>query len=158
MYISEGHFNLTGRSTQDSIVVMNPDTLEHKILLFHGFDGTVGDGIINVVGFAGIDKQDGSVELYVTNLRPSIDVSSGQVLPDQSTTGANASIEVFKTSADAQALDWMATFSDPMISTPNRLAVVEGRGLYVTNDHGQRKKGVVSIHLASWARPEGPHC
>lgn len=125
---------------------MDPETLEFKTLPLRGFAGTGGDGLINVVGFAGVDKPDGSIELFLTNLRPSTDPSTGRVLSDQAATGANATIEVFKTGGPAaEALEWVATFADPIIATPNRPAVVEGRGIYITNDHGQRKTGMVSL-------------
>lgn len=116
-----------------------------------GFTGTAGDGVINVLGFTGSDLDDGMVELYVTNFRPSIDPSTGQVLPGQTSTGANATIEVFKVGrstdeAPGQRLDWVRTIADVAISMPNRVAVVPGGGIYVTNDHGSHKIGLVS-HL-----------
>lgn len=126
---------------------MDPETLDFQTLPMRGFAGTGGDGIINVVGFTGVDKPDGSVELFLTNLQPSTDPSTGQVLLDQAAVGANATIEVFRTGPRAEALEWTATFADPLIATPNRPAVVDGGGIYVTNDHGQRKTGVVSVEF-----------
>lgn len=147
---SEGQFNLSGRSTRDAIVVMDPETLDFKELPISGYTGTDGDGIISVVGFTGIDKPDGSIELFLTNFRPSLDLSTGQVLPDQAAVGANATIEVFKTDSRAEGLEYVRTLADPMITTPNRIAAVPDRGLYITNDHGVRKTGLVSSFILAF--------
>lgn len=135
---------MTGRSTRDAIIVMNPDTLQFRELSMRGFTGTADDGIINLIGFTGVDKPDGSVELFVTNNRPSADLSTGQVLPDQAAVGANATIEVFRTGPQAEelGLEWVRTIADPRITSPNRVAAAEA-GIYVTNDHGTAKTGLV---------------
>lgn len=146
---SEGQFNLNGRSTRDAIVVMNPETLEFKELPITGYTGTDGDGVISIVGFTGIDKPDGSIELFLTNFRPSIDLSSGQVLPDQAAVGANATIEVFKIDPRIEGLQYVQTLADPAIMTPNRIAAVPDRGLYITNDHGLRKTGLVGSSIVA---------
>lgn len=143
MHGSEAQLNLAGRSTRDRIVALNLDTLDFQQIRMSGFTGTSGDGIMNVVGFIGSEVEDG-IELYVTNFRPSIDPLTGQAFPDQTATGANATIEVFRVGAEEGAIEWVRTIVDAAISTPNRVAAVSGRGIYVTNDHGSRKIGIVS--------------
>lgn len=150
MHGSEAQLNLAGRSTRDRIVALNLDTLDFQPLRVSGFTGTAGDGLIHVLGFTGVDLDDRTVELYVTNFRPSVDPATGQALPDQTSTGANATIEVFKVGrstdeAPGPRLDWVRTIADEAIRMPNRVAVVPGGGIYVTNDHGSHKIGLVSL-------------
>lgn len=142
---SEGHFDLAGRSTRDVVIAMDPETLDFRVLPLHGFTGTADDGVINLTGLTGIDKPGGAVELFVTNFRPTTDPSTGEVLLDQAAAGANATIEVFRTGPQADALEWVATIADPAITTPNRPAAVDGHGVYVTNDHGKHKTGWVRL-------------
>lgn len=142
---SESKFNATGRSTRDAIVSLDLDTLDFKELRFSGYQGVAGDGLINHVGFTGVDLPDGSVQLLVTNFRPSIDPSTGEVVPDQEAVGANATLEVFKTGADVDTLEWVETILDPVIISPNRMATVNDHGFYFTNDHGSYKSGIVSV-------------
>ncbi|CAN8102753.1 unnamed protein product [Discula destructiva] len=122
---------------------MDLETLALKRLPLTGFTGIQDDGIINLVGFTGIDKEDGTVELSITNFRPSINLSTGQVLPDQAAVGPNATIEIFQKVPGRENLVFLHTLADPLVSSPNRVAVIEGKGLYVTNDHGQQKPGLL---------------
>lgn len=145
---SEAQLNLVGRSTRDRIVAMNLDTLDFQQVPMTGFTGTRGDGLFNVVGFTGSGMEISGTELlYVTNFRPSVDPATGQVLPDQTVTGANATVEVFKVVNDAgtSALEWVRTIADDAVTTPNRVVAIPERGIYVTNDHGNRKTGIVSL-------------
>lgn len=152
---SEGHLNINDRSTRDAVIVMNPDTLEFNELSMRDFTGTADDGIINLTGFAGVDKPDGSIELFFTNARPSVNPSTGQVSPDQAAVGANSTIEVFRTGPQAEklGLKWVRTIADPMITTPNRVAAAE-TGIYLTNDHGASKIGLVRHSISP--RPAHP--
>lgn len=111
-----------------------------------GFSGTAGDGIINFAGFGGIDVDDGAVDFFITNFRPSLD-SNGEILPVQAAVGANATIEVFRLSPNTDSLQHIRTVADPAIATPNRVAVAEGKGFYLTNDHGPHKTGWVGCGL-----------
>ena len=108
-----------------------------------GFSGTSGDGIINFAGLAGADLDDGAAELFITNFRPSAD-SKGEIVPDQAAVGCNATIEVFRHLPKTDSLQHIRTVADPAIATPNRVAVAESRGFYLTNDHGQHRIGWVS--------------
>lgn len=110
-----------------------------------GFTGTLNDGIINVAGFGGLDREDGSVELAVTNFRPSIDHATGQIHLDQAAVGGNSTIEIFQTRPGSDGLEFVRTHFDPLISTPNRAAIIQGKGFYISNDHGHHKPGLVSF-------------
>lgn len=121
---------------------MDPETLDFKSKTRQRFSGTAGDGLVNFAGFAGVDLGDGTVEFFITNFRPSLD-SSGEIVPDQAAVGSNATIEVFRLLQDTDSLQHVRTVADPAIATPNRVAVSEGKGFYVTNDHVQHKIGWV---------------
>lgn len=138
--------------------MMDLETLEFKELPMSGFLGTQDDGIINFTGFTGADTEDGSIDVFVTNFRPSVDPFTGQVLPDQAAVGGNSTIEVFKKFSDADALQYVRTVADPAVVTPNRMAIAEGGGVYLTNDHGQHKLGWVSYFSGCATVKRNPEC
>jgi hypothetical protein len=119
------------------------DSFEPRTLKTPGFSGTSGDGLVNLAGFTGIDNADGSIDLLVTNMRPSVDATTGKYL-DQYIHGGNTTIEHFTTGAGANELKHVRTFADGGIATPNRVAVMDDKTFYVTNDHGPHKVGWVS--------------
>lgn len=121
---------------------MDLETLDFKSTSMTGFSGTAGDGIINFAGFAGVELDDGASELFITNFRPSLD-SNGEIVPAQAAVGGNATIEVFRLLPNTDTLQHIRTVADPAIATPNRVAAAEGRGFYLTNDHGQNRIGWV---------------
>lgn len=121
---------------------MNLETLDFKSTSMTGFSGTAGDGIINFAGFAGVELDDGVSEFFITNFRPSVD-SKGQIVSAQAAVGGNATIEVFRLLPNTDSLQHIRTVADPAIATPNRVAVAEGKGFYLTNDHGQNRIGWV---------------
>lgn len=121
---------------------MDLDTLDFKSTSMTGFSGTADDGIINFAGFAGVELDDGVSEFFITNFRPSVD-SNGEIVPAQAAVGGNATIEVFRLLPSTDSLQHIRTVADPAIVTPNRVAVAEGKGFYLTNDHGQNRIGWV---------------
>lgn len=149
-----GHFNVAGRSLTDAIVVLDVDSLaadkevKARILETPGFPGTNGDGLLHLVGFTGSDDEDGTIRLWINNLKPSIDEITGEFL-NQAKHGANATIELFRTGPQAQNIVHVRTFSHPQIANPNRVAAVGGTtdAFYFTNDHGTVKTGLVSLRI-----------
>lgn len=121
---------------------MDLETLEFKSTSMSDFPGTAGDGIINFTGFTAVDVEGGAVEFFITNFRPSLD-SGGEFVPVQAVVGGNATLEVFKLLPNTDILQHVRTIADPAVATPNRVAVAEGQGLYLTNDHGQYRTGWV---------------
>lgn len=93
-----------------------------------------------------MENSAGVIDLMLINLQPSADPESGKFL-DQYAHGANTTIEHFTTGAEATAMKHVRTFADQGISTPNRVAVLDDKTFYITNDHGPHKVGLVSIHL-----------
>lgn len=109
-----------------------------------GFTGTLGDGLLSVAGFTGVEDPDsGLITLLIINNRPSVDFESGTLL-DQPTTGANATIDVFQVSSTGKDLEFVRTYADQHIATPNRVAALSANAFYVSNDHGKNKIGMVS--------------
>lgn len=142
--------NVSARSLKDSIVRLQiDDPLEGggfklQTMNLDGFTGTSGDGLLSVGGFTGFEDPDtGLVTLFVVNNRPSVDSESGELL-DQLSIGANATVDVFRTTPNDQDLEFVRTYSDQHIATPNRVAALSATSFYVTNDHGKNKLGVVS--------------
>jgi arylesterase / paraoxonase len=111
---------------------------EYRVLETPDFPG-VKDSHMSLVGFTGVDRAD-HVELYLVNNRPSVDAVTGELL-DQTEVGANSTIEHFKVKTDAEEVEFLKTFSDPAISTPNNIATLGGGSFYFTNDHGPHKVG-----------------
>ncbi|KAJ3520758.1 hypothetical protein NM208_g13581 [Fusarium decemcellulare] len=148
-----GRLNVSGRSQKDSIVALDVDkpiqgSFELRTLKTPGFSGTAGDGLLNLVGFAGIDSSDSDsdrVELLVINLQPSVD-AEGKI-GDQYVNGPNSTIELFQTGAGATELKHVRTYAHGQIATPNRVAALSRDAFYVTNDHGPHKLGPLH-HLA----------
>lgn len=140
---NEGQLDLTARSTRDATVMMDLQTLQFSELSMSGFSGTQDDGI-NINGFTGADSDNGCITLFVTNFRPSVDPLTWMVLPDQAAVGANSTIELFKKCPMEDFIEHIRTISDPAVVSPNRVAMADGGGVYLTNDHGQHKTGWVS--------------
>ncbi|CAG7555260.1 unnamed protein product [Fusarium equiseti] len=140
-FTNVGHLNVSGRSEKDAIVVLDleSDSFEPRVLETPGFTGTSGDGLINVAGFTGIDNADGSIDILITNMRPSVD-ETGKLL-DQYVHGGNTTIERFTTRAGMSEMKHVKTHADRGIATPNRVAAMEDGTFYITNDHGPHKTG-----------------
>ncbi|KAL0936457.1 serum paraoxonase arylesterase [Colletotrichum truncatum] len=140
-------FNVSGRSTRDAIVALDidkpkGDAFEYRTLSTPGFTGTAGDGLLQLVGFTGIDAPNGDrVELLVVNNRPPIDPATGEVL-DEAHEGANSTIEVFETGPLATGLKHIRTLANANISSPNRIAALSSTSFYFTNNSGDKKRGL----------------
>ena len=135
-------------------------SFKYNVLKTSGYAGTAGDGLLDLIGIAGLDvasegkKSEGDeesiVELLLVNMRPSLD-STGKIASDQSVTGGNSTIEVFQVrSRDAETMTHLHTVADPNIATPNNIALANNENskqFYITNDHGLQKVGIRS-HLS----------
>lgn len=147
-----GHFNFSGRHADDAVAVIDVDELEAggevrpRVLTTPGFPGINGDGRIDLIGMTGTDDADGSVRLWLINMKPSVDAETGAFL-DHSKVGGNTTIELFRTGRKAEKLEHIRTFANPQIVTPNRVAAIGGEtnAFYFTNDHGTVKTGLVSL-------------
>jgi hypothetical protein len=147
------HYNLSGRTKGDSVVVLDLEQPALEIgsadvtaekLGTPGFSGTAGDGLLSLNGFTGLDVGNGVVRLLLPNNRPAIDPVTGTYAADQAAAGVNATVEVFEHKGGKAALSHLLTLASPHISTPNRVAAFGDKGFYLTNDHGEVKSGQVS--------------
>lgn len=145
---SVAHLNLAARSTKDAVVALSIDkpngaSFDLNVLKTPNFPGTAGDGLLDLIGFTGIDHPDtGLVELLLINNGPSVDPVTGRYA-DQYVAGANSTIELFETGGNATELKHVHTYAHKHIATPNRIAALSRDAFYVTNDHGPHKMGLV---------------
>ncbi|KAF5692991.1 hypothetical protein FDENT_2429 [Fusarium denticulatum] len=139
-----GFRNISGRSQRDAIVALDIDKpvdngFEFRALKTPNFEGTAGDGLINVAGFSGVEQDNGDIDLFLVNLRPAIDAD--EKLLDQHVHGGNATIEHFVTGPQASEMKHVRTYANHGITTPNRVAAMYDKSFYISNDHGPHKFG-----------------
>ncbi|KAF5544489.1 serum paraoxonase arylesterase [Fusarium phyllophilum] len=139
-----GYRNLSGRSQRDAIVALDIDKpidngFAFRALKTPDFKGTAGDGLINLAGFSGVEQKNGDIDLFLVNLRPSIDADGKLV--DQYVHGGNATIEHFVTGPQATEMKHVRTYANHGIATPNRVAAMNDKSFYISNDHGPHKSG-----------------
>ncbi|KAI1008924.1 hypothetical protein LB504_001954 [Fusarium proliferatum] len=139
-----GYRNISGRSQRDAIVALDIDKpidngFTFRALRTPDFEGTAGDGLINLAGFSGVEQKNGDVNLFLVNLRPSIDADGN--LADQHVHGGNATIEHFVTGPQATEMKHVRTYAHRGIATPNRVAALSDKSFYISNDHGPHKSG-----------------
>lgn len=158
MLPSVAHLDLSARSTKDAVVALsidkpNGESFDLNVLKTPNFPGTAGDGLLDLIGFTGIDHPDtGLVELLLINNGPSVDPVTGKYA-DQYVAGANATIELFETGSDATELKHVHTYAHKHIATPNRIAALSRDAFYLTNDHGPHKIGLVSYPPTHLKKP-----
>lgn len=155
-------FNVSGRSLKDGLFAVDIDEpvgdgFRTRALEIPGFDD-----MLHFNGIAGHDDSNGDIRLWAVNAKPSVDAETGAFL-DNSQVGANTTVELFRLTADAAAvedgeleLDHVYTFSHPLIATANRIAPVideDKHNFWFTNDHGQERTGWV----CDCARKLHPH-
>ncbi|KAF5601707.1 serum paraoxonase arylesterase [Fusarium subglutinans] len=143
-----GYRNISGRSERDAIVALDIDKptdngLEFRTLITPSFEGTAGDGLVNLAGFSGVEQENGDIDLFLVNLRPAIDADGK--LADQYVHGGNSTIEHFVTGPQATEMKHVRTYAQHGITTPNRVAALGDGSFYISNDHGPHKFGWVII-------------
>jgi hypothetical protein len=132
----------------DHVVAMdidNPSTAggyTYRVLQPEGYSGVAADGRIHVVGMTGTTSQDGEIQLWLINARPSVDPVTGELL-DNGVVGGNSTIDVFATEPHTNTMRHVKTFASPQIATPNNIALTDDGGFFFTNDHGPYKVGWV---------------
>lgn len=125
------------------------DSFQYRALSTPGFSGTAGDGLLHLVGLDGLDVLDGEasrVELMLVNNGPSVDPTTGKPFPDQSTTGANTTLELFEIrNPETGEMTHVRTIANEAVTTPNNVALVrDSDSFYITNDHGPYKTGLTA--------------
>lgn len=165
---SAAEYNASGRSLTDHVTVLNIDEPEGagfatRVLETPGYPGIDGSGVLNVLGMSGSDDPDGGVRLWLIDVKPSVDPATGRVLEDQSASGGNQTVEVFRAVGGRRAtgLAHLETFAHPLIRTPNRVAAVGDatNAFWVVNDHGHspnpRLRGSLALFFS---RGSVAHC
>ncbi|PAV18920.1 serum paraoxonase arylesterase [Pyrrhoderma noxium] len=151
--------NATGKSSVDYVSVFDPSSGKVTRLTTEGFKFPRG------LSFHGMDiapstdpSRPHDIFLYLVNHRAPLGDADAAVV------GADSVIEVFKTRPGGEDIHYVATFKDPVISTPNDIAATgeEDKGFYFTNDHGMIKTGWARRHhvdtLLGWAVTNVGYC
>jgi arylesterase/paraoxonase len=143
---------VSGQSDLGAIIAMDIDvpspdgiSFSHRALGMPGFFGTAGDGRLHPIGLTGIQLSDtGTIRLLVVNDKPSVDPATGDLL-DQWRASSNNTIEEFEVILNSQSIKHIRTIANDAIATPNNVAIVSPgtTGVYITNDHGFHKSGIV---------------
>ncbi|KAK3704344.1 hypothetical protein LTR37_013897 [Vermiconidia calcicola] len=140
-------FNVSGRSLNDKMIALDIDKpvntgFEYRVLETPGFPGVNGDSGLHLVGMTGVDGQN-HIDLYVVNAKPSVNITTGTYLTqkEHKEIGGNSTIELFRVNPEAEEVEFVKTFADPHILTPNNIAPTGKGSFYFTNDHGPHKAG-----------------
>ena len=138
---SIGRLNISGRSLEDKIIALDVDKpidvgFEYRVLEAPDLPGV---SELHLVGLTGVDRED-HVDLYLVNNRPALSRITGEYL-DQTASGANSTIEHFRIDPEAETMEFVQTFADMHIATPNNIATRGDGSFYFTNDHGLNKVG-----------------
>lgn len=122
------------------------NSFAHRTLATPNYPGLNGDGLLSLIAITGLENNavpGGAIDLYLNNQLPTVDPTIGHPV-DNTQTGANATIEVFRITnpQTATAATHITTYHDPHIATPNRVAPTANGAFYLTNDHGTNRVGL----------------
>lgn len=145
-----GRFNIFGRRTQGSelmaIYIDEPTTGDqfrmHKIEP-RGYQGAIGDGTLDTVGFDVENRTSSGLRFYLTDHRPPVS-DKGEYL-DATKLGSNATIEVFDYKKGSKHMQHLKTFASRKIHSANKLALTGDGGFFVSNDHSVSVGGVSEL-------------
>lgn len=129
--------NATGKSTQDYVATFNPYTNTVTKLKTIGYKFPRG---LSVHGMDVVESKEHPEDLllYMVNHREPMAPKRAEE------EGQDSVIEVFRSRPEMNEIHYIATFKDPVISTPNDIvAGDEEMSFYFTNDHGFVKNGLV---------------
>ena len=112
----------------DSFSTTKPPSF--RTIALKGSYGARGDAILDTIGFTGESIDDSTIHFYLTNVPP----YHGSLFP-ASSTGANATVEVFSFKRGEEEMTHLRTLHTPAIWSPNRPAALGNGGFLVTNDH-----------------------
>ncbi|KAK0543188.1 hypothetical protein OC846_006227 [Tilletia horrida] len=134
------------------------------------FHGILGDSTLNLHGIGVLEvsskpaPQEGddivldtsytppTLYLYLNNHRPPLDPNTGKIIPDATKTGANSTVEIFKTTLGSNKMEHVRTYAHEAIRTPNRVAPVSPDSFLFTNDHGRK---VGHLRVLSYVSNDG---
>lgn len=135
---TDNRLNATGKSNQDYVAVFNPATEKVTVLKTIGYKFGRGLSVHGMDVVASLERPE-DLLLYMVNHRAPFAPKLAEV------EGQDSVIEVFRTRPGMEEIHYVATFKDPVISTPNDIvAGDEEMSFYFTNDHGFVRNGWVS--------------
>ncbi|KAJ6586819.1 hypothetical protein DFH09DRAFT_1141619 [Mycena vulgaris] len=145
---SVGQLNASGPAAQDDyIATYDPST--GAVVRLTGLDpstGAVGQPLagLSVHGMDVVPSASNPSELfiYAVNHRKPADAESAAV------TGADSTLEIFKTTVGSATLTHLHTVRDPVIITPNDvIGSPDGQSMFFTNDHSAKTGVMRSLSL-----------
>jgi arylesterase / paraoxonase len=135
---SVGRLNATGKSSTDYVAVFDPEAEKITRLKVPSFKYPRG---LSVHGMDVVQSKQYPEQLliYLINHREPLAPADARDI------GADSVVEIFRTSIGSEEMEYVTTFKDPVIATPNDVvAGDEDLSFYFTNDHGIVKSGWVS--------------
>ncbi|APA08888.1 hypothetical protein SS1G_02703 [Sclerotinia sclerotiorum 1980 UF-70] len=137
------HFNVSQRTLEDHVSVLKIDEPGadglyglHQLEITGGYKGVDNHNSIDVHGFDVEILPDSRRRFWMINHRPPVD-ESGNFL-DATKLGANSTVEVFDLVPGSKNLEFVKTFANPIINTPNNIAATRDGGFVFTNDHSAK--------------------
>lgn len=101
------------------------------------YKGPMGDGSLDMVGFATENLGRDLLRFYIINNAPPVDADFNFLDPDEA-GGAHSSIQVFEHGRGNGDMMFKYAIESDVITTPNRLALTGENGLIITNDHAAK--------------------
>ncbi|KAI5123880.1 hypothetical protein M0805_005697 [Coniferiporia weirii] len=128
--------NATGKSSADYVAVFDPATSKVTRLRTQGFKFHRG---LSVHGMDVVQSKlhPRDLLIYLINHR--------EPMPPKTAweEGQDSVVEIFRTRPGSDEMHYVATFKDPVISTPNDIvATGDDKSFFFTNDHGFVKSGL----------------
>lgn len=101
--------------------------------------GSMGDGSMDIVGFDVEVVDNDTLRLYIVNNAPPVD-KDFKLLDPAKSGGPQASVQIFEHKRRSKDMDFIFSFDNAAIRTPNRVAATRDGGFIVTNDHSEKSK------------------
>lgn len=134
---------MSGRTPNGRFVALNIDSPGPdgnygaiRLQITGNYIGPAGSKAIDPNGFDVEVLPNNRLRFWMTNLRPPVDVISGEYL-DATNIGANATVESFELVRGEDTLKWTGTFgaNDGVVHSANNVAADLNGGFVVSNDH-----------------------
>lgn len=113
----------------------------HRLQITGNYLGPAGSKAIDPNGFDVEILSNNRLRFWMTNLRPPVDVASGEFV-DAASIGANSTVESFELVRGENELKWTGTFgaNDGNLHSVNKVAADLNGGFVVSNDHSAPSK------------------
>jgi len=116
----------------------------HALGITGGYESSMGGKDIDILGIDFETLSDSRLRFWLTNHRPPVDEEG---LPlDATRVGANSTIEVFEHTRGSKNLEFVKTFVNEAIFTPNNIATTGQGSIFFANDHDTKTGRVSQVH------------